>query len=264
MKISRCSTRPVLVPCGLENFEFQIDPYVGCEHLCHYCYVLDQAETDWSEEVLVHADIAGQLVVELEGIPAQTIYMGYHSDPYQPCESEQRQTRRVLELLLERGFSASILTKSDLVLRDMDILKQMPDANVSVSVAFSDDRIRQLFEAGTIETERRIDGLRQVRDAGIRTSAMLCPIIPHLTDPMPLLGALAPVAGRIRVYRLSVLMPTQRCWTNVQEILARHFVDLREDVESTVLDQEHPFWTKLRGDLQAAKEEMGLDLRIHV
>ena len=65
--------------------------------------------------------------------------MGYHTDPYQPCEAEYQQTRKVLELLFEKGFSASILTKSDLVVRDVDILAEMKDAAVNVSVAFNDN-----------------------------------------------------------------------------------------------------------------------------
>jgi len=86
-------------------------------------------------------------------------------------------TRKVLELLKENGFSASILTKSDLVVRDIDILKEMNDAAVSVSVAFNDNRIRQQFEANTIDTELRIEALRKLREAGIKTSALICPAI---------------------------------------------------------------------------------------
>jgi DNA repair photolyase len=213
MKISTCSERPVLVPCSLESFDHQVDPYVGCEHYCYYCYVLDQAETDWSEEVLIHADIGSQLSDELQGLQPQRIYMGYHCDPYQPCESQLRQTRRTLELLLERGFSASILTKSDLFLRDIDILRSMAQANVSVSVAFTDDRVRDLFEANTIDTQCRIDALPKLREAGIGTSALICPVIPYITDVMPLVDELAPFTDAIWVYGLSVQEPSQRCWT---------------------------------------------------
>ncbi|MCP4577402.1 MAG: radical SAM protein, partial [Deltaproteobacteria bacterium] len=117
MNIKPCDNRPALNPCTLKDRNYQVDPYIGCEHYCYYCYALNQAETDWSKEVLIHKDITSQLESELAGIPPQLIYMGWETDPYQPCEAECRQTRQVLELLLEKGFSASILTKSDLVLR---------------------------------------------------------------------------------------------------------------------------------------------------
>jgi DNA repair photolyase len=136
MKVSVCKNRQILSPCGLKDLDYQVDTYVGCEH---YCYALPQAETDWSEEIFIYKDIVDQLSQELDKIPSQTIYMGYHTDPYQPSETRYRQTRKVLELFLKRGFSASILTKSDLVVRDIDILKEMNDAAVSVSVAFNDN-----------------------------------------------------------------------------------------------------------------------------
>jgi len=91
MNIKSCKNRPVLNPCTLEGRNYQVDPYIGCEHYCYYCYVLPLAE----------------------------------------C----RQTRKVLELLLNKGFSVSILTKSDLVLRDTDLLASMKNARVSVSVS---------------------------------------------------------------------------------------------------------------------------------
>ena len=90
MKVSTCSYRPILVSCGLKNFDYQVDPYVGCEHCCYYCYVLNQAETDWAKEICIYTDITGQLSGELEKISPQKIYMGYYTDPYQPCEDEYR------------------------------------------------------------------------------------------------------------------------------------------------------------------------------
>lgn len=83
---------------------------------------------------------------------------------------------QVLELLLEQGFSASILTKSDLVLRDLDLLLPMEDSAVSFSVAFNGDDVRQLFEANTKTTEARISALKKLRAAGIRTTALICPL----------------------------------------------------------------------------------------
>ena len=109
MKVSEGENRPILSQCGLKDFSYQVDTYVGCEHYCYYCYVLPQSETDWSKEILIHKDIVHQLSQELDRIPPQTIYMGYHTEPYQPCEVEYLQTRKVLELFLNKGFSASIL-----------------------------------------------------------------------------------------------------------------------------------------------------------
>ncbi len=264
MKISTCSYRPILAPCGLENLDYQVDPYVGCEHYCYYCYALDRTETDWTREILIHEDITGQLDREISKIPPQTIYMGYKTDPYQPCEAEYRQTRKVLELFLKKGFSASILTKSDLIVRDTDILQEMDNASVSVSVAFNDNRTRELFEDNTMDTEARIAGLSKIREAGIRTSALLCPVIPYITDVVPLIDMLAPITDVIWIYGLSIKERSDRNWQNTQDILNRNFPDLKEQIETVIFSKDHSYWSQLRQELTELQKDRNLNLNIHL
>jgi DNA repair photolyase len=264
MKISTCSYRPILVPCSLENHDFQVDPYVGCEHNCHYCYVLNQAETDWTKEIFEYNDITGQLSGELEKISPQKIYMGYYTDPYQPCETEQCQTRKVLKLFLEKGFSAGILTKSDLVVRDMDLLQKMEHASVSVSIAFNDDHIRQQFEANTIDTENRVAALRKLREARIKTSALICPVIPYITDVTPLIDMLEPHTDIIWIYSLSINKHSDKNWQNVQGILNSHFPKMKEQIETAIFSENHYYWQQLKQDLEKLQEDRQLNLSIHL
>ena len=264
MKVSVCPNRPILSPCGLKDIEYQVDTYVGCEHYCYYCYALPQAETDWSKEILIYKDIVDQLSEELDKIPPQTIYMGYHTDPYQPCESEYLQTRKVLELFLKKGFSASILTKSDLVVRDIDILKEMNDAAVSVSVAFNDNQTRRQFEANTIDTEKRIEALHQLKEAGVRTGALLCPIIPYITNAIQLIDILEPYTDVIWIYGLSINDRSDQNWLNMQKILSREFPDFLEQIEQAIFSKEHIYWAQLRDDLVTLKNDRQLNLNIRL
>ena len=264
MQIKPCANRPILNPCTLEGRNYQVDPYIGCEHYCYYCYALNQAETDWRKEVLIHKDITGQLETELAGIPPQTIYMGWQTDPYQPCEAECRQTRQVLELLLEKGFSASILTKSDLVLRDTDLLQKMNEATVSVSVAFNDNDVRRQFESNTMDTEARINALRKLKSSGLRTSALICPVIPYITDVIPLIDILVPHTDKIWIYGLSMLNRTDPNWQNVERILESHFNDLRKQIQTVVFSKNHSYWEKLRHELIRLQRDRKLNLSIHV
>jgi DNA repair photolyase len=264
MKVSVCTNRPILSPCGLKNIEYQVDTYVGCEHYCYYCYALAQAETDWSKEILIYKDIVDQLCDELDKIPPQTIYMGYHTDPYQPCESEYRQTRKVLELFLKRGFSASILTKSDLVVHDIDILKEMSDAAVSVSVAFNDNQTRRLFEANTMDTEKRIEALHKLKEAGVRTGALLCPIIPYITDAIQLIDMLEPYTDVIWIYGLSINDRSGQNWLNIQKILNSQLPDLIEQIEPVIFSKDHSYWAELRESMEMLKKDRKLNLNIHI
>jgi len=264
MKVSVCTNREILSPCGLKDLDYQVDTYVGCEHYCYYCYALSQAETNWSKEIQTYKNIVDQLSEEIDKISPQTIYMGYHTDPYQPCEIEYHQTRKVLELFLKKGFSASILTKSDLVVRDIDILKEMNGAAVSVSVAFNDNSTRRLFEANTMDTEKRIEALRQLKEAGVRTGALVCPVIPYITDAIQLINMLAPYTDLIWIYGLSINDRLGQNWLNIQKILRSQFPDLAEQIEPAVFSKEHIYWAQLREDLVALKNDRQLNLNIHL
>ena len=264
MKVTICSDRPLLTGCGLKNFNYQVDTYVGCEHYCYYCYVLGQAETDWSKEILIHDKMADRLSRDLEGISPQTIYMGYHADPYQPCEVAFKQTRIALECLLSANCSASLLTKSDLFVRDIDLLEKMEDAAVSVSVAFVEDDVRTRFEANTISTDKRIAALAELKRVGIKTGALICPVIPHITDVRSLIESLEPVADQIWVYAFSAIDREEQSWKNTHQILQEHYPDQVGQIEHIIFSKQHDYWKQLRGDLATLKEERNLSLNIHV
>ena len=265
VNVFECTGRPILEPCGLKDLNYQVDTYIGCAHCCHYCYALADAETDWSREIGTHRGLIDRLGVEIDAIPPQTIYMGYHTDPYQPCETEYRQTRNVLELFLQKGFSASILTKSDLVTRDMDILKKMKTPAVSVSVAFNDNQTRRLFEANTMDTEKRIEALRQLKAAGIQTGALLCPVVPYITDAIGLLDMLRPHADVIWIYGLSIRDRSAPSWSNIQPILKRHYPQSIDRITAAIFSRDHDYWIQLRESLvEAKKRDRRLKLYVHV
>jgi DNA repair photolyase len=252
------------MPCNLNRLNFQIDPYIGCEHYCYYCYALKYAETNWLEEIMVYEDIKEQLQNEISNISPQTIYLGNHTDPYQPLESDLYQTRQILEILLEKGFSASILTKSNLVTRDIDILKEMPESNVSISVAFEDDEIRKCFESNTMNTGDRIDALRLCKENGISTSSLICPVIPHITKTEKLVYRLAPYADKIWIYGLSLQEKNEEASLNVERILKHRFPQNAKEIESIIADKNHGFWTKLRNKLQEIQHAQKLNLSINI
>ena len=236
--------------------------YVGCEHHCYYCYALNQAETDWAKEIQIHRDIVDQLSQELTSIPPQTIYLGWNADPYLPSEVRYRQTRQVLELLLERGFSVTILTKSDLIVRDIDVLQNMENTSIGISVAFNDENTRGLFEANTLGNEARVGALSKLREAGIRTYALICPVFPRIRDVELLIDMLVPHADEIWIYGLSMKEHSDLNCRNTQAILSRHFPKLKKQIEAAVFSAQHPYWEELRQKLEKLRKERQLDLKI--
>lgn len=264
MKVGRSSARQVLQPCRLAGYDYQLDPYIDCEHHCHYCYALNEAETDWKEEILIYRDIADQLGRELASVEPQQIYMGWNSDPYHPAEAIYRQTQQVLKLLAQPGFSASILTKSDLVTRDIELLSRMPGLSVGVSLAFGDEDVRRLFEYRAPPNERRIGALRELKKAGIRTYALICPVMPFITDAEYLIEQVAPCADRVWIYALNMERKQDRNWQNVRSILDRHFPELTDQYRQLAFSADHPYWGELRARLKEFQQQTELDLRIEL
>ena len=264
MKIRTCSSRKILKPCSLNSYEYQIDPYIGCEHHCYYCYALNQAETEWTEEILIHQDFTNQLNSELSKLEPQPIYFGWNSDPYQPAESTYHHTRQSLELLAERGFSVCILTKSDLVTRDIDILASMPESTAGFSIAIQDEDVRQIFEVNAPSNSRRVKALQMLKNAGIKTYILICPVMPFITDVEYLIEIVEPYADTIWLYSLSMESEGDRNWQCTHNILDQHFPELTEAYRQIAFSSDHPYWTELRQRLQAIQIEKQLNLRIEL
>ena len=257
-----CDRRTVLQPCSLHGYEHQIDPYIGCAHGCCYCYALNQAETDWSREILIYPDIVAQLRKELTA--PQPVYLGWNSDPYQPAEAVHRQTRRALELLAGKDCSACILTKSGLVIRDLDLLSSMPGSSVGISIAFTDEKTRTLFEPNAPSTDERVEALKTAKEAGLETYALICPVMPFLTDVENLIDLAIPYADSIWLYPLKMESESHRNWQNLLAVLRREFPDLAEPYRRIAFDPDDPYWTDLRQNLQRIQQRRPLDLRIHM
>ena len=264
MEVSTCSSHPILQPCGLKRFTYQLDPYKGCEHRCSYCYALNHAETDWSREIRTHQDFTFHLRSELSVLVPQTMYIGMNTDPYQPVEEEHRQTRQALELLVELSFSASILTKSDLILRDIELLKKMTDSSAGVSLAFQVEEIRQLFEPLAPPNVMRIAALQKLKEASVETYALICPVMPYITDVEALIEDVASVADTIWVYPLRMKSESDQNWQNVYALLKSCFPEIAEQYREVIFTSDHPYWLDLGCKLEDARLRGGLNLRVEL
>jgi DNA repair photolyase len=151
--------------------------YKGCSHGCVYCYVpsLIHDERDWGGFVDVKLNAPEVLERETRRMDPTPVFLSSATDPYQPVEARYRITRRCLEVLQKRGFPVTILTRSPLVLRDIDLLKRFEWLRVGFSISTVPDR---RFEPGVAPLERRVECLRRLHSEGIRTWVSLAPIIP--------------------------------------------------------------------------------------
>jgi DNA repair photolyase len=256
--------RPAIEPCTLEYYDYTFAPYVGCQHRCLYCYAQDNVDLDWDDEIGVIPDSGRQLTEVLSGIPPQVIYVGGDTDPYQPLEAELLYTRQALELMAGRGFSGSALTKSDLFTRDIDILTKMPEPSVGISIAFDDEGTRLRFEADAPPTTKRMEALKKAKEAGITTYALVCPVLPHITDTESLIEQVSPFADRIWIYPPEMRSHEIRSWKRVESIMKEHYPDSLDEFKSIVFSSQHPYWKELRERLEHLKRSRHLNLEIFV
>ncbi len=176
------------------GFDRSINPYRGCEHGCVYCfarpthaYLGMSPGLDFESKLFVKPEAADLLERELASpnYSPKVIAIGTNTDPYQPIERRYKVMRRILEVLDRAGHPVGIVTKSALVLRDLDILARMAERNlakVALSVTTLDPELARRMEPRAATPMRRLETLRLLSQAGVPTTVMVAPIIPALND----------------------------------------------------------------------------------
>ena len=177
-------TGGVLTKSNLPVADYSVNPYVGCAHGCRYCYA------SFMKRFANHTEPWGEFVdvkhwPEIrhpERYAGKELFIGSVTDPYQPLEETCRRTRALLEQMKGSGCRISIATKSDLVLRDLDLIRTFPDARVSWSINTLEEEFRSQMDCA-VSIERRIAAMKVFHDAGVRTTCFISPIFPGITDP---------------------------------------------------------------------------------
>lgn len=176
------------------SFDRSINPYRGCEHGCIYCFARPthaylglSPGLDFESKLFAKPDAPRLLARELSepGYQPRTIAIGTNTDPYQPIEKQHQIMRRILEVLDEFNHPVGIVTKSALVLRDLDILSRMARRNlvkVALSVTTLDPKLARVMEPRAATPSRRLEALRRLSAAGVPTSVMVAPVIPAIND----------------------------------------------------------------------------------
>ncbi len=189
MKIQEIKVKTVLAASKLPAVDYCVNPYVGCAHACVYCYAcfmkrFTNHEEEWGDFLDVKINALEVLAKELSGQGKKigTVLLGSVTDAYQPLEKKQQLTRGILEILSRHDFPISILTKSKLVVRDMDILKKFSHCEVGLTITSLDEGISRIFEPAASSPAHRLAALSLLHDNQIKTYAFVGPILPGISD----------------------------------------------------------------------------------
>lgn len=186
VKIGRKETGSVMTKSNAPLGGYAVNPYVGCTHGCRYCYASFMKRfTGHTEEWGTFLDVKEWPAIrDPKKYAGQKVIIGTVTDGYLPQEEEYGRTRKILEELKDSGADILICTKSDLVLRDLDLLKEINEKSpltVSWSVNTLDEGFREDMD-DAVSIERRLAAMKQVYDAGIRTVCFISPVFPGITD----------------------------------------------------------------------------------
>jgi DNA repair photolyase len=186
LEIKEVKCKTLLCKTGLPA-DYCINPYIGCQHGCKYCYARFMRrytghKEPWGSFVDVKINAPEVLEKEVMKKPKGRVYLSSVTDPYQPLEKKYKLTRKILEILVKHGWPVTIQTKSDLVLRDLPLLKKIKGIQVGFTITSTNEKVRQAFEPFSSPVENRFRALKILKTNGITTFAMIAPILPGLTD----------------------------------------------------------------------------------
>jgi DNA repair photolyase len=233
------------------RFDQSVNPYRGCEHGCIYCYARPSHSylnlspgIDFETQLFAKRNAAELLRKEIgkRGYVCSAINLGANTDPYQPIERTERITRSVIEVLAEANHPITIVTKSALVCRDIDVLAPMAAKNlvqVYVSISQIDNELTRILEPRASAPANRLRAVRELADAGIPTAVLVAPIIPFINDEYieRVLEASrdhGAVAASYTIIRLPYELKTL-----FKDWLATHFPDRAEHVMNRIRDMKH-------------------------
>ncbi len=197
----RIRVSTALSTSGLPDLDYAFNPYAGCYHSCIYCYArgytrYSEVANNWGKVIYIKENIIDLLRKEVKAKKTGVVGVSTITDPYQPIEVEEKLTREALAILLDSGFKISIQTKSDLVLRDIDVITLCPDSvDVGVTITTVDEEVARIIEPNAPLPKRRIKAVERISSEGIETWVFLGPIIYGVNDSVESLKGVVEVAS---------------------------------------------------------------------
>ena len=261
MTVKEIQVNGIITKSNLPACEYSVNPYVGCEHACKYCYACFMKRftghgENWGEFIDVKY---WQPIKNPKKYGGRELFIGSVTDPYQPAEEKYKRTRALLEELQGSGALLSVATKSDLILRDLDLIKTFPNARVSWSVNTLDERFKNDMDKG-VSIERRLAAMKAFHDAGIRTTCFISPIFPEITDVKAIVKRVKSYCNLIWLENLNLRGAFKPA---VMQYIKNGYPELLPLYNDIYVKGSESYWQALDAELQAFAAEQGLEYRIN-
>jgi len=226
--IKEVIAKSILSKSGIPGADYCINPYTGCSHACRYCYATFMKKytghtEPWGDFVDIKINAPQILQRQLKRASKGSVMISSVTDAYQPVEGKYKLTRQCLEILLPYQFPVFILTKSPLVLRDMDLIKKFEDIEVGITITTDNEKMREIFEPKAPTIKARILALKTLHENNIKTYAFIGPALP--LDPEALCKRIFPYVDRVLIDRMNYTSKTLNIYRHLklQHWLGRNF-----------------------------------------
>ena len=257
MTVKTIYTKSVLSKSNLPVCEYSVNPYVGCTHGRKYCYA------SFMKRFTGHAEPWGTFLdVKLwpeiknpQRYAGKELFLGSVTDPYLPQEEQYGRTRALLEQLQGSGAKLSIATKSDLILRDLDLIKAFPDARVSWSVNTLDEDFKNDMD-NAVSIARRLAAMEAFYRAGIRTTCFVSPIFPGITDAEAIIRRVKGQCHLIWLENLNLRGSFKTVIMAYIQSTRPHLLPLYQEIYNS---GNRSYWETLDQQLRTYADEIGLD-----
>lgn len=256
IKVKEIQVKSILSASNLPVGDYSVKPYVGCTHACKYCYA------SFMKRFTGHPEPWGTFldvkywpeIHNPKKYAGKRLFIGSVTDPYNPQEKTYRRTRALLEQLQNSGAEISIATKSDLVLRDLELIKTFPNARVSWSVNTLDEQFQEdMDEAASIA--QRLAAMKAFHEAGIRTTCFISPIFPGLTDIPAIVEQVDDKCNLIWLENLNLRGSYKAV---ILEYIKKHYPGLVPLYREIYQKGDRSYWEALDGEIRQLAEKRGL------
>ena len=255
--IQKIEVKSVLSKSNLPVCEYSVNPYVGCPHACQYCYASFMKRfTNHPEPWGDFLDVKyWRSIKNPQKYAGKELFIGSVTDPYNPQEEIYGRTRALLTQLQGSGAKISIATKSDLILRDLDLIKSFPDARVSWSINTLDETFREDMDKA-VSIQRRLAAMEAFHRAGVRTACFISPIFPGITDAKAIIQRARTQCNLIWLENLNLRGGYK---TVIMDYIQKKRPDLLPLYQEIYNKNDRRYWELLDAELKDWAAEMGLD-----
>ena len=254
--IQKKEVKSVITKTDIPVCDYAVNPYVGCSHGCKYCYA------SFMKRFTGHQEPWGEFL-DVKYWPALTnkekyrdteFFFGTVTDPYNPQEEEYKRTRTLLQQLQGSGVKISIQTKSNLVLRDLDLIKKFKDIRVGFSINTLDEEFRADMDSA-VSIERRLKAMKILHDEGIRTTCFISPIFPGITDVRAIIDRVKDQCNLIWLENLNLRGTFKPVITEYIRTRRPELVELYTEIYTK---GNRMYWENLNQEMKAYAESIGL------